>query len=52
MASPVCRTSKGNKPKRQRFKRYLIGFFHIDIAEEQTAEGKALLSLLKGSICS
>ena len=30
----------GNKPKRQRFKRYPIGFFHIDIAEVQTAEGK------------
>jgi hypothetical protein len=26
------------KPKRQRFKRYPIGFFHIDIAEIQTAE--------------
>lgn len=23
---------EGNKPKRQRFKRYPIGFFHIDIA--------------------
>ena len=30
----------GNKPKRQRFKRYPIGFFHIDSAEVQTAEGK------------
>ena len=30
----------GDKPKRQRFKRYPIGFFHIDIAEVQTAEGK------------
>lgn len=29
-----------DKPKRQRFKRYPIGFFHIDIAEVQTAEGK------------
>ena len=28
----------GDKPKRQRFKRYPIGFFHIDIAEVQTAE--------------
>ena len=25
-------------PKRQRFKRYPIGFFHVDIAEVQTAE--------------
>jgi hypothetical protein len=29
----------GDKPKRQRFKRHPIGFFHIDIAEVQTAEG-------------
>lgn len=33
----------GDKPKRQRFKRYPIGFFHIDIAEVQTAEGKLYL---------
>ena len=31
---------EGDKPKRQKFKRYPIGFFHIDIAEVQTAEGK------------
>jgi hypothetical protein len=30
---------EGDKPKRQKFKRYPIGFFHIDIAEVQTAEG-------------
>ena len=30
-------------PKRQRFKRYPIGFFHLDIAEVQTAEGKLYL---------
>ena len=30
----------GDKPKRQRFKRYPIGFFQIDIAELRTAEGK------------
>ena len=30
----------GDKPERQRFKRYPIGVFHIDIAEVQTAEGK------------
>ena len=29
-----------DKPKRQRFKRYQIGFFHLDIAEVQTAKGK------------
>ena len=33
----------GDKPKRQRFKRYPIGFFHIDMAEVQTAEGKLYL---------
>ena len=43
---------EGDKPKRQRFKRYPIGFFHADIAEVQTAEGKALLSSSKGSTCS
>ncbi|GCE88556.1 transposase [Komagataeibacter diospyri] len=32
--------SEGDKPKRQRFKRYPIGFFHLDIAGVQTAEGK------------
>lgn len=31
---------EGDKPKREKFKRYPIGFFHIDIAEVQTAEGK------------
>ncbi len=34
---------EGDKPKRQQFKRYPIGFFHIDIAEVQTAEGKLYL---------
>ena len=33
----------GDKPKRQRFKRYPIGSFHMDIAEVQTAEGKLYL---------
>ena len=33
----------GDKPRRQRFRRYPIGFFHIDIAEVQTAEGKLYL---------
>ncbi len=32
-----------DKPKLQRFKRYPIGFFHMDIAEVQTAEGKLCL---------
>ena len=29
---------EGDKPGRQKFKRYPIGFFHIDIAEVQTTE--------------
>ena len=29
----------GDKPARRKFKRYPIGFFHIDIAELRTAEG-------------
>jgi len=33
----------GDKPKRQKVKRYPIGFFHIDIAEVQTAQGKLYL---------
>ena len=33
----------GDKPRRSKFKRYPIGFFHIDIAEVQTAEGKLYL---------
>jgi transposase InsO family protein len=31
---------EGDKPARKKFKSYPIGFFHIDIAEVQTAEGK------------
>src|ERR1700720_752959 len=34
---------KGGKPSKTRFKSYPIGFFHIDIAEVQTAEGKLYL---------
>ncbi len=34
---------EGDTPKRQRFKRYPIGFFHMDIADLQTAEGKLYL---------
>ena len=33
----------GGKPKRQRFTRYPLGFFHMDVAEVQTAEGKLYL---------
>ena len=34
---------EGNKPVRKRFKTYPIGYFHIDIAEVRTAEGKLYL---------
>jgi transposase InsO family protein len=33
----------GDKPKRQKFKRYPIGYFHVDIAEVRTDEGKLYL---------
>ncbi len=33
----------GGKVTKKRFKAYLIGFFHVDIAEVQTAEGKLYL---------
>lgn len=29
-----------DKPKRQRFERYPIGYFHIDVAEVRTGEGE------------
>ncbi len=34
---------EGDKPAKKTFKAYPIGFFHIDIAEVQTAEGKLYL---------
>ena len=34
---------EGDKPDRSKFKSYPIGYFHIDIAEVQTAEGKLYL---------
>ena len=30
----------GDKPTKKKFKRYPIGYFHIDLAEVQTSEGK------------
>jgi hypothetical protein len=33
----------GRKPDKKKFKAYPIGYFHIDIAEVQTAEGKLYL---------
>ncbi|WP_374545234.1 IS481 family transposase [Rhodoblastus sp.] len=35
--------TEGDKPAKNKFKAYPIGFFHIDIAEVQTAEGKLYL---------
>lgn len=34
---------KGDKPARKKFKVYPIGFFHLDIAEVRTGEGKLYL---------
>ena len=34
---------EGDKPAKKTFKAYPIGFFHIDIAEVQTAQGKLFL---------
>lgn len=34
---------EGDKPTKKKFKPYPIGYFHIDIAEVQTAEGKLYL---------
>jgi transposase InsO family protein len=36
---------EGDKPARKKFKRYPIGYFHIDIAEVRTAEGKLYLTV-------
>ena len=33
----------GDKPVRRKFKAYPLGYFHVDIAEVQTAEGKLYL---------
>src|ERR1700758_4922016 len=34
---------EGSKPGRKKFRRYPIGYFHIDLAEVRTAEGKLYL---------
>src|SRR4051794_9950405 len=36
-------SADGDKPRRAQFKRYPIGFFHIDIAEVRTEEGRLYL---------
>ena len=35
----------GDKPAKRKFKPYPIGYFHVDIPEVQTAEGKLRLSV-------
>jgi hypothetical protein len=35
--------TEGDKPGRSKFKRYPIGYFHIDIAEVRAEQGKLLL---------
>jgi transposase InsO family protein len=34
---------EGDKPKRRKFESYPIGYFHVDLAEVRTAEGKLYL---------
>ena len=39
-ASAGYRRSKATRPPKKKFKSYAIGFFHVDIAEVRTKEGK------------
>jgi IS30 family transposase len=43
MASPVCRTSKATSQSDSASSATRSAFFHVDIAEVQTAEGKLYL---------
>ena len=43
MAYHACQTWMATSRNGRSIKRYPIGFFHIDIAEVQTAEGKLYL---------
>jgi hypothetical protein len=36
---------EGDKPAKRKFKSYPIGYFHIDIAEMRTEEGKGSVSV-------
>jgi hypothetical protein len=36
----------GEKPAKKKFKKYPIGYFHLDIAEVRTEEGKPICLLL------
>ena len=42
---------EGDKPAKKKFKSYPIGFFHIDIAEVRTAEGKLYLFVAIDRTC-
>ena len=43
--------TEGDKPAKKRFKTYPIGYFHIDIAEVRTAEGKLYLYVAIDRTC-
>jgi transposase-like protein len=43
MASRACRRLRRRAPPSENLKAYPIGYFHIDIAELRTAEGKLYL---------
>jgi transposase-like protein len=42
---------EGDKPAKKKFESYPIGYFHIDIAEVQTAEGKRYLRVAIDRTC-
>ncbi len=44
---------EGDKPDKRKFKSYPIGYFHLDIAEVQSAEGRLYLfvAIRPGSRC-
>ena len=42
---------EGDKPSKKKFKSYPIGFFHIDIAEVSTAEGKLYMFVAIDRTC-
>ncbi len=42
---PAHRGAEGDKPAKEKLKSYPLGYFHIDIAEVQTAEGELYLFL-------
>jgi hypothetical protein len=40
----------GDKPAKRKFRAYPLGYFHVDIAEVQTAEGKLYLFVATGCL--